>query len=61
VTSIAELGRRVAEALRDGDSLAAAQALADARTLGGRAAVLGVLDGAVAWSYRTNVRKGASA
>jgi len=53
VTRIAELGRRVAEALRDGDTLAAAQVLADTRAKGGRAAVLGVLDAACAWGLRT--------
>jgi len=57
MTTIAELGVELAEALRDDDSLAAAQALADARTFGGRPAVLGVLDAACVWLWRTVPRR----
>jgi hypothetical protein len=52
VTRIVDLGRQLAEGLRDDDGLAVAQVLADARAFGGRAAVLGVLDAAVTWSLR---------
>jgi hypothetical protein len=54
--TIAELGVQLAEALRAGDSLGAAQILADARAKGGRPAVLGVLDAACVWAWRTGPR-----
>jgi hypothetical protein len=58
MTRIAELGVQLAQALRDGDGLAVAQVLADARAFGGRAAVLGALDAACCWLYRTGPRPG---
>lgn len=59
MTRIAELGVQLAEALRVGDGLAVAQALADARAYGGRAGVLGALGAACCWLYRTGPRSGA--
>jgi hypothetical protein len=53
MTRIAELGVELAEALAADDGLAVAQILADARAYGGRPAVLGVLDAACVWLYRT--------
>jgi hypothetical protein len=50
---IADLAVRVGEGLRAGDTLAVAQALADARAYGGRPAVLGALDAACVWLWRT--------
>jgi hypothetical protein len=56
VTRIGALAVRLIEALRDDDCLAAAQALADAQAFGGRPAVLGVLDAACVWAWRTGPR-----
>jgi hypothetical protein len=56
MTRVAELGVQLGEALRAGDSLGAAQILADARAKGGRRAVLGVLDVAITWTLRTAPR-----
>jgi hypothetical protein len=56
MSRITDLAVQVAEGLRDGDTLAVGQALADARALGGRAAVLGVLDAACVWLWRTGPR-----
>jgi hypothetical protein len=54
MTRIAELAIELAESLRDGDSLAAAQILSDARDYGDRPAVLAVLSGACQWGVRTS-------
>jgi hypothetical protein len=53
MTRIPDLAVRVAEGLRAGDTLAVAQALSDARAYGGRPAVLGTLDAACVWLFRT--------
>jgi|GEM_PF-3161152 hypothetical protein len=56
MTRVTELAVRFVEALRDDDSLAAAQALADARAYGGRQAVGAVLASACEWGIRTAPR-----
>jgi hypothetical protein len=50
---VVDLGRQLIEALRTGDTLAAAQALADAQAYGGRQAVGAVLASACWWGMRT--------